>query len=70
MQHRVDLVHNPGWAILPKEHRDLETVDLVRFTFELDEALAGICDLVATIFGSSAGKTESAPAAEPVSTRM
>jgi len=48
---KVDLVHDPAWAILQKEYRDLEGVDLVRFTFELDEAVSEICQLVATIFG-------------------
>jgi HD-like signal output (HDOD) protein len=51
---RVDLAHDPAWAILQKEHRDLEGVDLVQFTFELDEAVGEIFELVATIFGGSA----------------
>jgi hypothetical protein len=51
---RVDLANNPAWAILLKEHRELEGVDLVRFTFELDESVEEICELVATIFGSAA----------------
>ena len=34
-----------------KEHRDLEGVDLVRFTFELDEAVEEIHALVSTVFG-------------------
>jgi putative nucleotidyltransferase with HDIG domain len=51
--HRVDLVHDPAWAILLKEYRDLEGVDLVRFTFELDEAVGEVHELVSTIFGSS-----------------
>ncbi len=38
----VDLVYDPAWAILLKEHRNLEGVDLVRFTFELDEAVGEI----------------------------
>jgi len=49
---KVDLVHDPAWDVLLKEHRDLEGVDLVRFTFELDEAVADISELVSTIFGS------------------
>ena len=52
--HRVDLVHNPAWTILQQECRDLEGVDLVRFTFELDEAVAEVFELVATIFGAAA----------------
>jgi len=53
----VDLIADPAWAILLKEHRDLEGVDLVRFTFELDEAVGEVFDLVSTIFGSAAGRT-------------
>jgi putative nucleotidyltransferase with HDIG domain len=55
-RHVVDLMADPAWAILLKEHRDLEGVDLVRFTFELDEAVEEIHALVATIFGSAAGR--------------
>jgi len=51
-RHMVDLVADPAWAILLREHRDLEGVDLVRFTFELDEAVGEIHPLVATAFGS------------------
>lgn len=53
---RVDLAHDPAWAVLLKEHRDLEGVDLVRFTFELDEAVGNIYELVSTIFGSNTGR--------------
>jgi putative nucleotidyltransferase with HDIG domain len=38
-RHKVDLVSDPAWAVLLKEHRDLEGVDLARFSFELDEAV-------------------------------
>ena len=48
---KVDLVADPAWAILLKEHRDLEGVDLVRFTFELDEAVEGVYELVARYSG-------------------
>jgi putative nucleotidyltransferase with HDIG domain len=58
---KVDLVDDPAWAILLKEHRALEGVDLVRFTFELDEAAGEIFEVVSTIFGSTA--TKAAPAA-------
>jgi len=50
---RVDLAHDPAWAVLLREHRDLEGVDLARFTFELDEAVDNIYELVSTIFGSN-----------------
>ncbi len=48
---KVDLVSDPAWAVLLKEHRDLEGMDLVRFTFELDEAVEEIHALVSTVFG-------------------
>ncbi|MFZ0285056.1 MAG: HDOD domain-containing protein [Terriglobales bacterium] len=53
---KVDLAHNPAWSILQKEHRGLEGVDLVRFTFELDEEVAEIFELVATIFGAAGAR--------------
>jgi putative nucleotidyltransferase with HDIG domain len=53
-RHKLDLAHNPAWAILQKEHPDLGGVDLVRFTFELDEAVGEVFGLVATIFGGAA----------------
>ncbi len=55
-RHKVDLVHNPAWAILQNQHRDLEGVDLAHFTFELDDAVEEVFELVATIFGSAAAK--------------
>jgi putative nucleotidyltransferase with HDIG domain len=51
---KVDLVHDPAWGILQKEYRDLEDVDLARFSFELDESVEEVFALVGTIFGSSA----------------
>jgi putative nucleotidyltransferase with HDIG domain len=51
-RHKVDLSADPAWAILLQQHRDLEGVDLVRFTFELDEAVEDIHALVSTVFGS------------------
>jgi putative nucleotidyltransferase with HDIG domain len=53
-RHKVDLISDSAWAILAKEHRDLEGVDLVRFTFELDGAVEQIQDLVSAVFGSKA----------------
>ncbi len=55
-RHKVDLVHNPAWAILQNQHRDLEGVDLAHFTFELDDAVEEVFELVATIFGAAAAK--------------
>jgi HD-like signal output (HDOD) protein len=54
---KVDLVSDPAWAILLKEHRELEGMDLVRFTFELDEAVEEIHAMVAMVFGSAAART-------------
>jgi len=53
---KVDLAHNPAWTILQKEYRDLGGVDLVQFTFELDEAVGEVFELVATIFGAAAAR--------------
>ncbi|HTU41926.1 MAG TPA: HDOD domain-containing protein [Candidatus Aquilonibacter sp.] len=47
---KVDLVEDPAWAILRQEYRTLDGVDLARFTFELDEAVESISQLVSTIF--------------------
>lgn len=49
---KVDLVNDSAWAVLLKEHRELESIDLARFTFELDEDLVEIDTLVSAIFGS------------------
>lgn len=53
-RHKVDLVSDPAWRILAEEHKELDAVDLELFTFELDEAVGQISDLVATIFGKTA----------------
>ncbi len=52
-RHKVDLISDPAWEILLLEHRELAGVDLVRFTFELDEAAEEIYALVAAVFGST-----------------
>jgi putative nucleotidyltransferase with HDIG domain len=54
---KVDLISDPAWAILLKGYRDLEGVDLVRFTFELDEAVEEVHALVSTVFGSAPART-------------
>jgi putative nucleotidyltransferase with HDIG domain len=56
-RHKVDLVSDPAWAILLKEHRNLEGVDLVRFTFELDEPVEEIHALVSTVFGLTSSRS-------------
>jgi putative nucleotidyltransferase with HDIG domain len=55
-RHKVNLTSDPAWAVLVKAHRGLEGMDLVRFTFELDEAVGEVHELVSTIFGSAAAK--------------
>jgi hypothetical protein len=49
----VDMISDPAWEILAKEYRELEGMDLARFTFELDDAVAKIFELVSTVFGAS-----------------
>jgi putative nucleotidyltransferase with HDIG domain len=49
---KVDLVEDPAWGVLLEQYRSLDGVDLVRFTFELDEAVEGVSQLVTTIFGA------------------
>jgi hypothetical protein len=50
---KVDMISDPAWEILAKEHRELEGIDLARFTFELDDAVGEIFELVSTVFGAS-----------------
>jgi len=54
---KVDLIGDAAWPILLKEYRTLEGVDLVRFTFELDEAIDEINHLVSTVFGTTPSRT-------------
>jgi HD-like signal output (HDOD) protein len=54
---KVDLVDDPAWQILLREHRDLEGVDLEHFTFELDDAVTGIYEMVTTIFGAGLSRS-------------
>jgi putative nucleotidyltransferase with HDIG domain len=51
---KVDLLSDPGWKILVEENKELTNVDLELFTFELDDAVNQISELVKTIFGSAA----------------
>jgi putative nucleotidyltransferase with HDIG domain len=48
---RVDLISDPAWAVLLKAQPELGQVDLVRFSFELDEAVAEIHELVSAVLG-------------------
>jgi putative nucleotidyltransferase with HDIG domain len=58
---KVDLISDPAWAILLKEHSELASVDLARFTFELDESVEEIQTLVSTVFGPAHARTPSEP---------
>lgn len=49
---KVDLIADPAWEIVQHAHPILQDVDLARFTFELDEDVKEIYELVYTIFGS------------------
>jgi len=51
---KVDMVGDPAWDIIMKEHHELELVDLAQFTFELDGAMGEIADLVSTILSTAA----------------
>ena len=51
---KVDLVADPAWEIVLAAHPELQDMDLARFTFELDEDVKGIYELVSTIFGAPA----------------
>jgi hypothetical protein len=51
---KVDMISDPAWEILAKEHRELEGIDLARFTIELDDAVGEIFELVSTVFGELA----------------
>lgn len=51
--HKVDLLGDPAWRILVQEHKDLDNIDLVRFTFELDEAIGEIRELVSMVLGAA-----------------
>jgi HD-like signal output (HDOD) protein len=49
--HKFDMVADPAWAILAKENRELEGIDLVRFTYEMDDAFVEIQAMVDMVFG-------------------
>ncbi|MGA8144256.1 MAG: HDOD domain-containing protein, partial [Candidatus Acidiferrales bacterium] len=48
---KVDMISDPAWRILMNAHRELDGIDLERFTFELDDAIGEIFELVSTVFG-------------------
>jgi putative nucleotidyltransferase with HDIG domain len=49
---KVDMVHDAAWTALANEHRELDGIDLMRFTFELDESIEDIRALVSLAFGT------------------
>jgi putative nucleotidyltransferase with HDIG domain len=49
---KIDLTHDSAWEVLLKEQNELAGVDLVRFTFELDDSIADIYEMVTTIFAA------------------
>jgi HD-like signal output (HDOD) protein len=55
----VDMLNDPAWKILIAEHDELGDLDLVRFTFELDEAVEEIFELVKAVLGGK--KSSSLP---------
>jgi len=54
---KVDLISDPAWAVLLKAQPELGEVDLVRFSFELDEAVAEIHELVSAVLGPAPSRT-------------
>jgi HD-like signal output (HDOD) protein len=50
---KVDLMGDPAWPILLQQNSDLNGIDLARFSFEMDEAVGEVADLVAKIFGGA-----------------
>jgi putative nucleotidyltransferase with HDIG domain len=52
-RHKVDLVGDPAWGILLKDHESLANLDLALFSFELDESVEEVSKLVSSIFGST-----------------
>ena len=51
--HKLDMMGDPAWEVLIQAHKGLDRIDLARFTFELDEAVGEIFELVKTVFASA-----------------
>ena len=51
-RNKVDMAEDPAWNTLAENHQELARMDLVRFTFELDEAVGEIFELVKSVFGA------------------
>jgi putative nucleotidyltransferase with HDIG domain len=48
---RVDFISDPAWSILLKSQPHLQDLDLVRFSYELDESVNEIHELVCAVLG-------------------
>ena len=53
-RHKVELAGDPAWTFLAEEHPEMKDMDIELFTFELDESISEVSDLVSTILGSAA----------------
>ena len=53
---KADLIFDPAWSMLLQEHRNLDGVDLARFTFEIDGSFAEIYELVSALFAPAAAR--------------
>lgn len=51
---RVDFAEHPGWALLLGRYSELGKIDLVRFTFEVSDAVSEVSVVVNLIFPSAA----------------
>ncbi|HUO33359.1 MAG TPA: HDOD domain-containing protein [Candidatus Acidoferrum sp.] len=47
---RVDFAEHPAWHLLVRRYAELERIDLVRFTFEVSDAVAEVSAVVNLIF--------------------
>jgi HD-like signal output (HDOD) protein len=47
---RIDFMDNPAWTILSATDSKIRTMDLERFTFDMDEAAADVTVLVDSVF--------------------
>jgi putative nucleotidyltransferase with HDIG domain len=50
-RNKLDWIADPAWSVLLKKHCNLAEIDLALFSFELDEAVGEVFQLVSTIFG-------------------
>jgi putative nucleotidyltransferase with HDIG domain len=50
-RHKVSLTSDKAWSVLAGEHKQLADIDLELFTFQLDDSVGKIVELVSTVFG-------------------